>query len=370
MKKDKLYFFTFLSLLVIVFVVAYFSMNYLVGLSTEQFLKIQLESSKREAEELAKMITHQVENDVDKETIIRNFQSSIENTNMQAGFVCMFDWSGKEICHPNPEKIGRITGPDESYVMGIQEEIDSKDFYTYLQGKEKGGGVRDFKNSDRESEIVYLYPVNNTDWIVAAHANMDKINEEVKSVKANFLMVHVVTGLTIVFLSLLMVRFIGSNYERVLERKNEKLSEEVLNLSRLNHDLAMYKKKVDVSDRKEEETPSLQSKKRILTYLKNELVSLGLEEIAYIYTENTVTYVKRVDGKITTSNNSLDELFNDLDESLFFRANRQFILSINSIHKILRYGNNQLKIEVKPESDINIIVSKNKAAEFKKWLNA
>lgn len=370
MKKDKLYFFTFLSLLVIVFAAAYFSMNYLVGLSTEQFLKIQLESSKREAEELAKMITHQVENDVNKETIIQNFQSSIENTSTQAGFVCMFDWSGMEICHPNPDKIGRITGPDESYVMGINEEVDSKDFYSYLREKQKGGGVRNFTDSNRESEIIYLFPVNNTDWIVAAHANMAKINEEVKSVKVNFLMVHIVTGFVIVFLSLMMVRFIGSNYERKLEQKNEQLSEEVLNLSKLNHDLATYKKKMDNSDQKVNESHGPSNKKRILTYLKNELVSVGMEEIAYIYTENTITYVRRMDGKLTTSNNSLDELFNDVNNSLFFRANRQFILSINSIDKILRYGNNQLKIEVMPKSEINIIVSKNKASEFRKWLNS
>ncbi len=77
-----------------------------------------------------------------------------------------------------------------------------------------------------------------------------------------------------------------------------------------------------------------------------------------------------MDGKLTTSNNSLDELYNHVNHSLFFRANRQFILSINSIDKILRYGNNQLKIEVMPKSDINITVSKNKAAEFRKWLNS
>ena len=369
MKKDQLYLFTFLSLVIIVFIAAYFSMNYLVGLSTEQFLKIQLESSKREAEELAKMISFQIDNQVDRETIVRNFQSSIENTNTQAGFVCMFDWSGKEICHPNPEKIGKITGPDESYVSGLQEEVDSKDFYSYLKEKEKGGGVRDFKNSDRESEIIYLYPVNNTDWIVAAHANMDKINKEVNTIKTNFLLGHVVTGGAVVFLSLLMVRFIGSNYERELEKKNEKLSEEVLSLSKLNHDLAAYKKKIDRSGQKSESINTPKSKKRLLTYLKNELVPLDLEEIAYIYMENTITYVKRMDGKISTSNNSLDELYNDLDHSLFFRANRQFILSINAIHKILRYGNNQLKIEVEPKSEIGIIVSKNRASEFKKWLN-
>ncbi|MCK0160514.1 LytTR family transcriptional regulator [Allomuricauda sp. F6463D] len=370
MKKDKLYLLTFLSLLVIVFVTAYFSMNYLVGLSTEQFLKIQLESSKREAQELAKMITYQIDNEIDEETIVRNFQNSIENTNTQAGFVCMFDWSGKEICHPDPEKIGKITGPNESYVKGVGQEVNSKDFYTYLKNQETGGGVRDFEDPSRDSEIIYLYPVKNTDWIVAAHANMNKIHEEIESVQDHFLVVHVLTGLAIVFLSLVMVRSIGSSYERQLEQKNEKLSEEVLSLTKLNHDLAAYKKKLEATDTSSLKPDGSEGKKRVLTYLKNELVSLSIEDIAYIFTENTVTYVKRLDGKVTTSNNSLEELSNDLDDSQFFRANRQFILSINAIHKILRYGNNQLKIEVVPESDINIIVSKNKASEFKKWLNS
>jgi hypothetical protein len=46
-----------------------------------------------------------------------------------------------------------------------------------------------------------------------------------------------------------------------------------------------------------------------------------------------------------------------------------FKYSANSIEKILKYGNNQLKIEVIPKSEINIIISKNKVAEFKAWLN-
>jgi hypothetical protein len=46
-----------------------------------------------------------------------------------------------------------------------------------------------------------------------------------------------------------------------------------------------------------------------------------------------------------------------------------FKYPVNSIEKILKYGNNQLKIEVIPISEINIIISKNKAAEFKTWLN-
>ena len=75
------------------------------------------------------------------------------------------------------------------------------------------------------------------------------------------------------------------------------------------------------------------------------------------------------DGSRSTTNLSLDELFAQLDDSYFFRANRQFIISIASINKIVKYGNNQLKIIVNPGSEISILISKNRAAQFKKWLN-
>ena len=118
----------------------------------------------------------------------------------------------------------------------------------------------------------------------------------------------------------------------------------------------------------EDESENL-SKKRILTYLRHELLSISTDDIAYIYTESTITYVICFDGKRSTSNSSLDELFANLDNTYFFRANRQFIIAISAIDKIVRYGNNQLKILINPNSELDIIISKNKAAEFKKWLN-
>jgi len=110
------------------------------------------------------------------------------------------------------------------------------------------------------------------------------------------------------------------------------------------------------------------SKIRILTYIRNELVPIDINQIAYIHTENTITYVVGSDGKKSTTNDSLDDLMSSLDASLFFRANRQFIISIESIDKIIKYGNSQLKIVVKKE-EVEIIISKNKAAEFRQWLN-
>jgi len=368
MKKDKLYLFTFSSLLFIVYLVGYYSMNYLIDINTEQLLEIQMESSKREAKEFSYMISSQLNNGLSEIQVINNIQKSIENTNNETGFICMFDWSGKEICHPNLEKIGKYTSPEESFISSIQNDATSKDFYYYLKNKKEGGGIRTFSQENRESEIIYVNPVSNTDWIVAAHANTKKIKEQIDSLKRNFVIVYSITGLIIVLLSFLTVRLIGSNYENKLETKNEKLSNEVLSLSKLNNDLVIYKAKINSSDHKDKKQQS-NEKQRILTFSKNELLPLLVKQIAYIYTENTITYIVCLDGKKSTSNSSLEELYKILNHTIFFRANRQYILSINAIDKIIKYGNSQLKIQIFPKIDVDIIISKNKAAEFKSWLN-
>lgn len=372
MKKDQLYLLTLLAISIIVFVIGYFSMNYLVKVSTSQLLEIQIESSKREAREFSKFVSYQIENGVDRQTIINNIQKSIEGTNVESGFICMFDWSGIEICHPNPQKIGKQTNPDESYVRPIDDEINSEDFYELLRNKKQLGGVREF-NSNRSSEIIYLYPVENTDWIIAAHANITKINKHINQLKINFLLVYLLTSVVIILLSLFVVRYLGNYYERELVLKNEQLVEEVINLSGLNADLSKYKSKISQklveNGLQNDSKRDKKSKNRILTFLKDKLISIDVQSIAFIHTEYSNTIITCLDGKKYNSNSNLDELYHSLDGTMFFRANRQYILSVNGIDEILKYGNNQLKINTNPITEKTIIISKNRASEFKKWLN-
>lgn len=373
MKKDQVYFLTFLGLTVVTFAVGYFSLNSLLEISTNHFLQIQIESSKREANEISALVQYQVESGLPKDIVIENLQKSIENTSTESGFVCMFDWSGVEICHPDPEKIGQQILPRESFVQPtMYSDPDYHDLYNLLNNKTETGGIREFSNEERNSEIIYLYPVKNTDWIIAAHANIEHIKDRMQRLKSNFILVYSISGILIVIISLFMVRLVSGRYEKKLEMRNEGLSREVMTLSKLNHDLVLYKQKVESSENVQDTAEKKDNntvKKRILTYLKDEIVSVETGNIAFIYTENTATHICCLDSKIYHSNNSLDELFSDLDKTVFFRANRQFILSIKAIDKIYKYGNNQLKIEVSPKSPISIIISKNKASEFKRWLN-
>ena len=376
MKKDKFYLFTLLAISLIVFVIGYFNMNYLIKISTNQLFEIQIESSKREAREFSNLVAYQIENGIDRQIVINNVQKSIEGTNTESGFICMFDWSGVEICHPDPQKIGKQTNPNESYVRPIDSDIEAEDFYKLLNDRKEQGGVREF-NDDQSSEIIYLYPVKNTDWIIAAHANIDKIENEISSLRANFLLVYLLTSVSIILLSLAIIWYLSNYYEKELKRKNEELTEEVRSLSKLNHNLNQYKTKIseeleaskDLATTEDEPNGENNAsiKRRLLTYSKDKLITIKVEEIAYINTENSITFITCLDGQKYTHNSSLDELFTGLDQALFFRANRQYILSVKGIDEILKYGNNQLKIKTTPEN--SVLISKNKAAKFKKWLN-
>lgn len=367
MRKDRLYLYTFLAITVLFVIIGGIASKYFVRLSGEQMLNTQLISSKREAKEIAALIGNQFEAKIATSKIQENIQNSIQNTNNKTSYITVFDWSGKTIGHPDITKVGAKIPEKTSSASAMNSEVNFDEFYNLIADS--------YNTSDSDkTEIVFLNPIPNSDWIVAAHANVGNLSSQLMQVRNRFYTIFSIMGFVMVLSSVIVVRLLGSLYEKRIESKNEALESEVINLAKLNSDLGAYQEKVnqnfsDEKENKEQSTPNEKGKKRILTYLRNELLPIAVDQVAYIYTENTITYVLDINGKRATTNSSLDELYSGLDNTIFFRANRQFIIAIFAIEKIIRYGNNQLKIVVKPNSEIDIIIGKNKAAEFKQWLN-
>jgi two-component system response regulator LytT len=110
-------------------------------------------------------------------------------------------------------------------------------------------------------------------------------------------------------------------------------------------------------------------RERFLVYLGESLIPVQCSDIAYFTSEDGATLLVTHDNKRYFVAETLDTLENEMDPKVFYRANRQFILSLHSIHKIYNYGQQKLKVTIKPESDEAIIISKLKATLFKKWLN-
>jgi two-component system, LytTR family, response regulator LytT len=110
-------------------------------------------------------------------------------------------------------------------------------------------------------------------------------------------------------------------------------------------------------------------RERFLVYQGDSHIPLHCDDIACFTSEDGATILITHTNKRYFIDETLDALESELDERIFFRATRQFILSLKSIVKIHNWGQQKLKVIVRPEPAGDIIISKLKATQFKKWLN-
>lgn len=100
---------------------------------------------------------------------------------------------------------------------------------------------------------------------------------------------------------------------------------------------------------------------------KDKFIPLSVDKIAYFYIENKMTKIITLDTQHYNIDGSLEELFQNLDPSNFFRANRQCIVSHKAIQDISIWFGSKLSINLKVPVPEKIIVSKARVSEFKAW---
>lgn len=109
-------------------------------------------------------------------------------------------------------------------------------------------------------------------------------------------------------------------------------------------------------------------KSRFLVTQGDQLLPIPTEQIAYFFTSNEMLCLVQKDNKQFLLDYTLEELGLCLDPAHFFRINRQFLAHISSIRKIHNYFNGKLKLELMPTPAQEVLVSREKAALFKKWI--
>ena len=115
--------------------------------------------------------------------------------------------------------------------------------------------------------------------------------------------------------------------------------------------------------------PEAQYQKRFMVYFGDRVKSIATEEVAYFFAEGKYVYLVSKEGKEYIIDFTLEKLVQSLDPQYFFRINRQFIICIECIQEMITYTKGRLKIELKPKSSREVIVSIERSSEFKKWLN-
>lgn len=110
-------------------------------------------------------------------------------------------------------------------------------------------------------------------------------------------------------------------------------------------------------------------KSRFLVRFGEKIQSVPIEEIAYFFSEERVTFLQTQSGKKYVIDSTLEQVEAQVDPSSFFRLNRKYLSHVEAIEEVLTYSNSRLKLKLRNCPDTDILISREKVGEFKDWLD-
>ena len=113
-------------------------------------------------------------------------------------------------------------------------------------------------------------------------------------------------------------------------------------------------------------------KKRFLIQIGEKIKKIEVSEIAYFYVLDKGVYMRTFQGNSYSIENTLDKLESILNPTAFFRINRKYLVNMDSIANMVAYSRSRVKLDLKPNADdeLDTVVSIDRSADFKKWMNS
>lgn len=108
---------------------------------------------------------------------------------------------------------------------------------------------------------------------------------------------------------------------------------------------------------------------RFMVNSGNQIHTVLAKEIAIVYVKFKQVFFTSLEGTTYAFDGSLDNIEKRLNPQYFFRINRQFIINFNAIEKMYNETRGRVKIVTTLNFNEDLVVSIDRAVEFKKWLN-
>lgn len=115
--------------------------------------------------------------------------------------------------------------------------------------------------------------------------------------------------------------------------------------------------------------PVKKYKERFMAHFRNTLVPVQTDRIACLMKEEIIYLITFDNQKMISECETLEEAEHLLNPAQFFRANRQYIIHINSVDNIKHGFNGKMIVKLKAPLHTEIDISREKAALFKDWIN-
>lgn len=112
------------------------------------------------------------------------------------------------------------------------------------------------------------------------------------------------------------------------------------------------------------------SAKTLLVSQGEKIIPVKYADVAFFFYDEGLIALKLFDGRAYRLVKSLEEIEAAIDPSVFYRANRQFIINRAAVSEIEYYFARKLLVKLSKPAPEKIIVSKAKASDFRRWLES
>lgn len=115
--------------------------------------------------------------------------------------------------------------------------------------------------------------------------------------------------------------------------------------------------------------PQNQFRQRFMLNSATRIVSVTVDQVAYIKSEGRYTKFILNDGKSFLHNESMESLEQELNPANFFRVNRQYLVNYDSIKEMIPWSKSRIKLVLQPIPEEDVVVSVERSPQFKTWLD-
>jgi DNA-binding LytR/AlgR family response regulator len=110
-------------------------------------------------------------------------------------------------------------------------------------------------------------------------------------------------------------------------------------------------------------------KTRFIAKVGDQIKHIDIVNVAYFKAEDNEVMLVTHENNRYIIDYTLDQLTGLLDPRDFFRVNRSFIVTLKAIRKISKYFNSRLHLELLPDTDDTVLISRVKVPEFMDWID-
>ena len=108
----------------------------------------------------------------------------------------------------------------------------------------------------------------------------------------------------------------------------------------------------------------------LIPHRADEFLIIPVNDVSHVTIRDGVVRLCTLEGKHHTLNMTLEEVESQLDPQRFMRVNRQFIIGAAAVQKLSTYFLGKMRIHMTAAPEEEIIVSKDKVAAVKRWLDS